>query len=69
MVAAVSPVGLEAAGEWALGGSVACDLEGAGLGVLLAQNGLPLRVGVVDGVCHEEQLMDRWAAQSGGKPA
>ena len=34
-----------------------------------AQQGLPLRVGFLEGVVHEEQLMEMCRAQSGGNPA
>ena len=57
------------AGEGALGGGVARDLKGCWLGALVVQQGLPLGVGFLDGVGHEEQLMEMEDAHSGGKSA
>ena len=69
MIAAVVPDGFVLAGERALGGGMARHFERAGLGAFLRQQRLPLGIGFLDLVGHEEQLISMWEAQSGGKPA
>ena len=69
VVAAVSPVGFVLAGEGALGGGMARDLEGHGFGAFFAQHGLPFGICLLDRVGHDEQLISMEDAQSGGKAA
>lgn len=69
VVTAVGPVAFVLAAEGPLGGRVTRDLVSRGLGALGLQQRLPFVFGFLDGVGHEEQLMEMEDAQSGGKPA
>ena len=69
VVCAIFPMGFIFSGERTLSGGMARHLQGARFGIFFLEQRLPLGIGFLNGMAHDEQLMEMVDAQSGGKSA